>query len=73
MQTVGDGTACEEVVLVFTVCEEEEGTGENQDETCGSMRKMWQEKIGPSTCKAMSSMWSGTMWKVQEVGHVQTW
>lgn len=44
MQTVGDGTACEEVVLVFTVCEEEEGTGENQDETCGSVRKMWQEK-----------------------------
>ena len=35
--------------------------------------KMWQEKIGRSTCEAMSSMWSGTMWNVQEVGHVQTW
>ena len=73
MQTVGDGTAREEIVLVFAMREKEEGTGKNQDETCGSMRKMWQEKIGPSTCKAMSSMWSGTMWKVQEVGHVQTW
>ena len=52
-------------------CEEEEGTGENQDEPVGP-RKMWQENWSLNMRGDVLDVEPYDV-NVQEVGHVQTW